>query len=170
MVSVAVNAIAVARGYVVNESTGHEVGFQPYLRADPAATTPTATANRPPGTPAGPLQPRSSNNAAAMGAGWPPGLALLDPTQQALLGVGGMPGGNRPHSMGLAGLGGMNMGVGLGHALLGGSLDSDAFSSGLPVPSAHSMAIHDSTLGGLGGSYDAGECERRSVGQAADAQ
>lgn len=34
VVSVAVKAIAVARGYVVNEGTGHEVAFQPYLRTD----------------------------------------------------------------------------------------------------------------------------------------
>ena len=32
VVSVAVKAIAVARGYVCNEGSGHEVAFQPYLR------------------------------------------------------------------------------------------------------------------------------------------
>lgn len=32
VISVAVKAIAVARGYVCNEGMGHEVGFQPYLR------------------------------------------------------------------------------------------------------------------------------------------
>lgn len=31
VISVAVKAIAVARGYVYNEGTGHEVGFQPFL-------------------------------------------------------------------------------------------------------------------------------------------
>lgn len=31
VISVAVKAIAVARGYVFNEGTGHEVGFQPFL-------------------------------------------------------------------------------------------------------------------------------------------
>lgn len=32
VVSVAVKAITVARGYVANEGTGHELGFLPYLR------------------------------------------------------------------------------------------------------------------------------------------
>lgn len=34
VVSVAVKAITVARGYVGNEGTGHELGFQPYLRGE----------------------------------------------------------------------------------------------------------------------------------------
>jgi len=34
VVSVAVKAIAVARGYVSNEGTGAELGFQPYLRGE----------------------------------------------------------------------------------------------------------------------------------------
>ncbi len=49
VVSVAVKAIAVARGYVANEGSGHEVGFQPYLRGDPSACAYGAC--RPPGAP-----------------------------------------------------------------------------------------------------------------------
>ena len=36
VVSVAVKAIAVSRGYVANEGTGHVVAFQPYLRCGAA--------------------------------------------------------------------------------------------------------------------------------------
>jgi len=36
VVSVAVKAITVARGYISNEGTGHELGFQPYLRGGDA--------------------------------------------------------------------------------------------------------------------------------------
>eukprot|EP00798_Chlamydomonas_sp_ICE-L_P003191 gene3191-13207_t len=41
VVGVGVKAIAVSRGYVVNENTGHEVAFQPYLRpTDRTASAP----------------------------------------------------------------------------------------------------------------------------------
>jgi hypothetical protein len=37
VVSVAVKAIAVARSYVTNEGSGHQVAFQPFTRQQPAA-------------------------------------------------------------------------------------------------------------------------------------
>jgi hypothetical protein len=108
----------VARGYVVNEGTGHEVGFQPYLRGDPSAAT--NSMSRPPGAP-------------TMGGASPPLLdSLNDSATQHAIAVA------RQLSMGASGalptstLGGTSsLGLGRSGSIMGTSPDLSGSCSAL---------------------------------------
>ncbi|GFH12680.1 uncharacterized protein HaLaN_08409 [Haematococcus lacustris] len=96
VVSVAVKAIAVARGYVCNEGTGHEVGFQPYLRHDPSSAW--SGSSRPPGAPPcggqwpGELGDVTQLSGPGSHSGFPPSLTR----QTSGLSCRGVPGGDSP--------------------------------------------------------------------------
>ncbi|KAJ9522687.1 hypothetical protein QJQ45_019907 [Haematococcus lacustris] len=96
VVSVAVKAIAVARGYVCNEGTGHEVGFQPYLRHDPSSAW--SGSSRPPGAPPcggqwpGEIGDVTQLSGPGSHSGFPPSLTR----QTSGLSCRGVPGGDSP--------------------------------------------------------------------------
>lgn len=76
VVSVAVKAITVARGYVCNEATGHELGFVPYLRGEAGPSGMGGSSY------GGALGGGDSSEMRGMGGGGPGGA--VDPMQRFL--------------------------------------------------------------------------------------